>query len=104
MSHENQPKYVGKYIYIGLWIIWIIHNFGYPAIPSNSHLAGTSSVEPRNPREHMAQARARLAACGAGDWAEALLVLEVVRGSVGLGSTESYSCKGRLSHVYTENS
>eukprot|EP00434_Breviolum_minutum_P014725 symbB.v1.2.012984.t1/scaffold909.1/size153080/3 len=37
---------------------------------------GTSSVEPRNPREHMAQARARLAACGAGGWAEALLVLE----------------------------
>ena len=42
----------------------------------------------------MAQARARLAALGAGEWAEALLVLEVAGESVGLGSTEFYSCKG----------
>lgn len=52
----------------------------------------------------MAQARARLAACGAGDWAEALLVLEVARGrwnslSFGLGSADSYSSKGRVSDV-----
>jgi len=33
----------------------------------------------------MAQARARLAACGAGDWAEALLVLEVVGVGVEFG-------------------